>query len=158
MITREEYERMKKESIETAKEMQLINDTIVEMLENVPIEISDEQRPKSIGFGQAFYLPLKIKIYRDNIPEKLPGKFAKIFTQVGMDHEIIGHLGNYLMLKDFSEVGACRTEYQMAKYRSKKKKGIEGLAWKFASYISPIYQKFVRRKIKLKDYRSSCSS
>lgn len=149
----ENYEKMKRESIELAKEMEIIYPLLSCFLRGVPIELSDEELPKGVGFGHAYYSPLKIKIYKDNVIEKLPKKFKKIFSQVGMDHEVIGHLGNFLMARDYSEKGACKTEYQMARYRSEKGKGLESLIWKVTSYVVPIYQS-IHKKVKFKDYLS----
>lgn len=153
MFTLEDYEKMKKESIKIAKEMGLINSGVGKILEELEISISTAPRPKNIWFGEVTYSPLDITIYKDNIPEKFPKPLAKLFAQVGTDHETIGHAGNFLMFRDSSEEAACVTEYKMARYRGKKEESLKArLAWTLISFLIPLYQR-VHRGVKLRSYR-----
>jgi hypothetical protein len=59
-------------------------------------------------------IPQVIQVLR-KVPKEL---VFQLFNQSGMDHEILGHLSNYLAKKDWGEPAARQTQYDVAVFRS----------------------------------------
>ena len=163
-----EVERWKKNSINVAKEIGLLDNLILKKLENHPkIRINTHELPEGILFGISHYDLNLIEIYANNpstkgkeeghslleskgmpqaeikdimgIIKKMPEEeLYELFNQSGMDHELIGHFGNYFSSKKSDELAACTAQQIMAKYRGKN-----DFLWEITAIkLLPLFQKY----------------
>lgn len=175
MITWDNLTYWKQNSIDIAKELRLLEDSVLEELKNANLCINTKKRPEGICYGFAHYDAKEIEIYsqnpsteglssmlsllkEDGMPQskikdfinsisRIPDKKAfEIFNQSGMDHELIGHLGNYLSNKEHNETAASAIQKIMAEYRGK----IDPV-WNLVIELIPIFQKY-HRNVKLNTY------
>ncbi len=147
MITKKDVERWKDESLRVAMEMNIFNKNILLRLKKVPIILSKKRMESDIYYGIFDVKKGKPVIY---IWVKTPLRFLpfrEILLQNAMDHELLGHCGNWMAERDSSEVGACVTQYKVAKYRGKK-----SLIWRLLASILPYIQQ-IHRDVPLKEYR-----
>ncbi len=148
MITKDEIEKWKKESLITAKEMKPFNAKILKKLEKIPIKISKKRMEPDIYYGIFDVVKGKPMIF---IWAKTPLRFLpfqEILLQSAMDHELLGHCGNWMAGKDSSEVGACVTQWEIARYRGKK-----SIVWKFLAFMLPLIQR-IHRGVRIEEYNS----
>jgi hypothetical protein len=163
-INDKKLENWKQDSIETASEMNLINSHEVDGLSEISLNVNRTKRPENMFYGFCDYKEKSVQVYHKNLSQKkkkipkylrkrgLPkeqtrqigklleeipkAEFYNIYNQSGMDHEIVGHLGNYFAGKDCSEKSAFSTQKQMAEYRGK-----EDINWRMASKFIPFVEK-----------------
>ena len=131
-ISLDDVKRWKQRSIETARELSLFEEDVYGKLENVEITIKSGKRPKGIWFGYAFD-DCHIEVYSTNYSSYLPF-ISEEANQSGMDHELIGHIGNCLASKGYDEQEACEAQYMLAKKRG-------GIKWKLIAKAIPFIQK-----------------
>ena len=142
-----DLKRYKAKSIDTAIEMKLFDDRIYERLGKSLIVLKHEKMPSNIEYGQANYEKNIVSVYSENVSDHISDighvleymgvsredkcfckncisemgeeKFREIFNQSGMDHELIGHIGNHAAGKSHGEYSACKTQFSMAEQRAK---------------------------------------
>ena len=147
MITKRDVERWRTNSLRAAEEMNLFSRNILLKLKKVTIKLSSKRMESDIYYGIFDVKKGKPIIY---IWAKTPLRFLpfkEILLQNAMDHELLGHCGNWIAGKDSSEIGACVTQYKVARYRGKK-----SLLWKLLASILPYIQR-IHRDVPLKEYR-----
>jgi hypothetical protein len=137
-----DLEIYRKNSLEIAKEAGLLDDLVLNELGSIELKVSGEERPKGIWYGYAIYegdiwpdIGSRVEVYKENPASGMPKYLREIFNQSGMDHELIGHIGYYLLGKPHGESRACVVQKIMAEKRAKK-----SLVWKLAAKAIPYVQ------------------
>lgn len=96
--------------------------------QSVP-EIVDDLRSKGVPEKTI----KRVKAFLLIVPRRV---FFMAFNQSGMDHELIGHLFNYLAKRDHGEEAAVKVQIEFAKAR----RGLlfHKLPWTIIAYFAPI--------------------
>lgn len=136
-LSKSDLDKWRKESLRVAREMEIFSEDILGNLEEIDINLKEKDKD-DLWYGFTNYDSKSIDIYSQNSSDYLIG-FSDIANQSGMDHELIGHMGNYLAGRNHGERDACVTQHKMAKYRSKK-----SFKWKIISKTIPLIQKYHR--------------
>ncbi len=166
-IKPDDLERWRRDSIETARKKKLLDDPVLDYLNKVDLELLQGEIP-DVWYGCASYEKVselisfqekepkyvisrkpnepKVRVYEENHARFLPRYLREIYDQSGMDHELIGHIGNYLSKKPHGETPACVTQKRMAEERANN-----SLGWKSASVIIPLIQK-LHKDVKISNY------
>ncbi len=168
MITYDDLIRWKEDSIEVASKLKLLDRSVLDDLKNAKLTLNTGPRPKGICYGYAYYGPREIEVYsqnpsteglssmqslleEDGMPESQieslinakngssDEKVFEVFNQSGMDHELIGHLGNYLSNSRCDDTVASVAQKEMVGYRAKAEP-----VWNLAVALIPIFQKHHR--------------
>lgn len=140
-ITQEDLERWRENSLQVAEAKGEPKETIDQLRRTKLILI-----PEGSGrmfYGWADYAFNQVSVYQTNPSRYLPQSLREIWNQSGMDHELIGHLGNNLAGRRYDEGAACITQREFMAERSKG-----SLVWKLALLIEPIVTKVRLRKNK----------
>lgn len=146
MITQNDIERWKKNSIETARDMGLFPEDVLADVSKSRIFIISESPPDGVWYGKCFRYKVgtfygdsiihsreaRIGVYEKGVGRFLPGQAGEIFNQSGMDHEIIGHAANYISYLPSQEKEACLAQKQMADFRANS-----DTSWKISSRLLP---------------------
>lgn len=106
----------------------------------------------SNSFDEFFGLLKKKGVYDSEIEKKIRNLLSEddifeIYNQSGMDHELLGHIGNKLIGKNGDEKDACVTQYVVANYRGKTNK-----KWEFAAEFIRYFQT-KHRGVPLEEYK-----
>jgi len=148
-----DLEEYRKNSIEVAKRIGLLDDSILNELKNTELKVAKEERPRGIWYGFAIYegdnwpnTGSRVEVYEQNPASWMPKYLRDVFDQSGMDHELIGHIGHYHAGKPHGESRACIVQKVMAEERAKNSWG-----WKLAAKAIPYVQNR-HKKVSLNDY------
>lgn len=134
-ITLQDLESWKSETLKTAHNLGYSK--ILPQLVKVNLEVIPRDSEKMF-YGWAYLLePGTIAVYQTNPSKYLPPQLRKIWNQSGMDHELIGHIGNYLLGNKYGEDEAIATQREFIKERAKTSN-----LWRIASWIEPKLTQF----------------
>lgn len=129
-IKQEDLERWRSNTLKVAQALSF-PETIVRMLKRVELKVIPEDSGRRF-YGLADCWNHKIFVYQSNPSKYLPTNLREIWNQSGMDHELVGHLGSYLMRKPCEEQDACTIQRRFIVERSKE----SGL-WRVAKIVEP---------------------
>ncbi len=161
-ITKRDLERWKNNSIQLAMKLNYDPQVLDFIDKNTQLTLIKSLPPKGNWYGWCRYDDQEIQVYHRNLStepreiliaamtsKNIPAEaitqilkiyasmereaFFEIYNQSGMDHEVIGHLYNYLTKQDHSEKAASLTQIEFAKVRGKTSP-----AWTSILTIMPI--------------------
>jgi hypothetical protein len=140
-ITKMDLENWRKNTLNLARTHMYLDEDILKNLEITPLKIIQKDSGRMFyGYVDLFFDNKSINVYFSNPSKYLPKKLREMWNQSGMDHELIGHLCNYLTNQKYHENSARKTQLEMIKLRASK-----SLIWKLAEIsLNPI--------LKFKDY------
>ncbi len=149
-------------SLRVARDLGYNQELLENIRDKVKLEVTESTRLENVWYGVCYFDQRKISVLRENITtqplnriietvikagvseDKIPFlnriiknvgmvKFAEITNQSGMDHEIIGHMYNFLAGQPCDELAAVKTQLEMAKFRSE-----DSLEWEEVLKIMPL--------------------
>jgi hypothetical protein len=102
------------------------------------VNIFHENYSKS--FDDFFWLLKQKELYSSELESLIRRLLTQedlfeIYNQSGMDHELLGHIGNRLIGKKGNEEDACITQYKLAEYREQNDD-----IWKLVAEFIPLFQ------------------
>ncbi len=162
-INPKKLDRWRGDSIQTAGNMEILERETLSELENATLNVNKKPRPESVFYGSSDCEGKEIEVYSKNFSQKkkkipkmlkergfprnevrniskllkeIPKKeFFHIYNQSGMDHEIIGHMGNYLEGNEYGQKAAFETQRAMAEYRGEHDEN-----WELMAGLIPIVE------------------
>lgn len=146
MITHHDLVRWKNNSLELAHKLGLDYKILDSIDKNVKLTLEKGLPPEEMWYGWCIFHKNEVIVYSKNLstedintvmvalrakgmPEKFiqeiievynkvtPPDFFEIYNQSGMDHELVGHLYNYLAGEDHFEKAAVETQINFARER-----------------------------------------
>ncbi len=161
-ITLADLEKWKQNSLDTARAMNLCEKIVLTCLDSATLSLEDccpdgvlygaadywsldisvySDNPSTKMLSQS---DLSLFLEQEGFEKERVGKLLSLFEQVpsgtlfeiynqsGMDHELLGHLGNSYSDRPSGEFEACKTQVEMANYRAREDKN-----WAIISKILP---------------------
>jgi len=140
-ITHSDLERWRENTLNLARKISL-DEKVLENLEKTLLVVIDEDSYPHF-YGESHYFLKIIGVYESNPSKYFPKKVQEAWNQSGMDHELIGHMYNYIAGLKYDEEAARKTQLQMIKLRSK-----QDPLWNLASFILNPLLKFKDKRNK----------
>jgi len=129
-ITQSDLEKYRRNTLDLASKMGLDQEIFGDLGKIDLRVIPGNSYPKFYGHTNMFFDDKAIEVYEQNPSKHFSKPIQEAWNQSGMDHELIGHLYNFLAEEDGSERGARKTQLEMIKVRAK-----EDRSWYIAKLI-----------------------